>query len=67
MFPLFPNHNFSCSVLYFPRFVFYNRENLIKAYETFHLYLLKILNSYQFRGHENYEIILAVWFDEKIA
>jgi hypothetical protein len=56
MFPLFPNHNLSCSVLYFPRFISYNRENLIKvsAYETFQLHLLKILNAYQFRGHENY-------------
>jgi uncharacterized protein with WD repeat len=68
MFSLFPKHSFSCSVSYFPRFISSNKESLVKANacETLQLHLLKIQNVrvYQFSGHENYEMILAVWFDE---
>lgn len=34
------------------------------AYENLQLNFLKIRNAYQLRGHENDEMILAVWFDE---
>ena len=64
-------HNFLTTVsvapvLYFPWFIYSHRENLVKAnaYENLQLHFLKIRNAYQLRGHENDEMILAVWFDD---